>query len=216
MPHAFPQDFYGVFGMDVRSCVEYYKQSLARWAECWGCCGGCCQGLLPGLPGLPGLLGQVQWLREAGQMRAAAAAAAAGSMCWRRAAAPTGWLRAGQRQQQRLRRSRGLRCRHDWEDVEALARQVTQVKERHYQELTAGGISAFDGAAQLIARARQLGVVLGVGSSGAPAKIHHNLKSSGLLEHLQPEVGTRAPGRLAAAGEPLHPAQPQLEPPDAP
>ncbi len=37
VPHNFPQDFYGVFGMDVRSCVEYYKEQLGRWE---GCCSG--------------------------------------------------------------------------------------------------------------------------------------------------------------------------------
>jgi dual specificity phosphatase 12 len=84
--------------------------------------------------------------------------------------------------------------------VEGLARRVTEVKERHYQELTAGGISAFAGAAQLIARARQLGMVLGVGSSGAPAKIRHNLASSGLLELLRPEVRRAGTRPLPATG----------------
>jgi beta-phosphoglucomutase-like phosphatase (HAD superfamily) len=85
-------------------------------------------------------------------------------------------------------------CRADWQDTEALARQVQEVKERHYQELTAGGISAFAGAGELIARARQLGVVLGVASSGAPSKIEHNLRSSGLHQHLQQEVSSRWQG----------------------
>jgi hypothetical protein len=80
--------------------------------------------------------------------------------------------------------------RHDWQDTAALAQQVQQVKERHYQELTAGGIRAFAGAVELVARARQLGVVLGVASSGAPSKIEHNLKSSGLYQHLRQEVGS--------------------------
>jgi hypothetical protein len=33
IPHAFPGDFTAVFGMDVRSCIEYYKQALGRCAE---------------------------------------------------------------------------------------------------------------------------------------------------------------------------------------
>lgn len=31
IPHDFPHDYQPVFGMDVRSCIEYYKHSLGRW-----------------------------------------------------------------------------------------------------------------------------------------------------------------------------------------
>ncbi|GAX84563.1 hypothetical protein CEUSTIGMA_g11984.t1 [Chlamydomonas eustigma] len=30
IPHSFPQDFYPVFGMDVRSCIQYYKEVCSR------------------------------------------------------------------------------------------------------------------------------------------------------------------------------------------
>lgn len=32
IPHEFPRDYTAVFGMDVRSCIEHYKQQLGRWA----------------------------------------------------------------------------------------------------------------------------------------------------------------------------------------
>ena len=31
IPHAFPDDYTDVFGMDVRSCVAYYRDKLGRW-----------------------------------------------------------------------------------------------------------------------------------------------------------------------------------------
>jgi hypothetical protein len=34
IPHAFPGDFTAVFGMDVRSCIEHYKQALNRCGLC--------------------------------------------------------------------------------------------------------------------------------------------------------------------------------------
>lgn len=30
VPHAFPEDFAGVFGMDIRSCIAHYKQKFDR------------------------------------------------------------------------------------------------------------------------------------------------------------------------------------------
>jgi hypothetical protein len=35
--------------------------------------------------------------------------------------------------------------RFDWTDVEALSRSVQEAKERHYNQLTSGGIAAFPG-----------------------------------------------------------------------
>ena len=37
IPHDFPADFYPVFGMDVRSCLEHYKGACGRYAKS---CGG--------------------------------------------------------------------------------------------------------------------------------------------------------------------------------
>jgi hypothetical protein len=34
IPHAFPDDFTPVFGMDVRACVEYYQQRFSH--QDWG------------------------------------------------------------------------------------------------------------------------------------------------------------------------------------
>lgn len=45
----------------------------------------------------------------------------------------------------------------------------------------------FTGAAALIQKAKALGMAVGVGSSGAPSKIQHNLKSSGLDSLLDPK-----------------------------
>ncbi|KAF6264080.1 HAD-like domain-containing protein [Scenedesmus sp. NREL 46B-D3] len=100
IPHVFPSDFTAVFGMDVRGCIEHYKQTLGR---------------------------------------------------------------------------------DDWQDVPAIAAAVAEAKEGHYQQLTAAGITALPGAAALIQSAKQLGLPVGVASSGAPSKIQHNLSSSGLI-----------------------------------
>jgi hypothetical protein len=51
-------------------------------------------------------------------------------------------------------------------DVDAVAAEVQAAKEPLYQELTAGGISACDGARPLILEAKSVGVAIGVGSSG--------------------------------------------------
>lgn len=56
--------------------------------------------------------------------------------------------------------------------------QVLKVKEAHYARLTEAGISAFPEADGLIRSAKALGLPLGVGSSGAPAKIERNLTLS--------------------------------------
>ncbi|KAF5834188.1 HAD-like domain-containing protein [Dunaliella salina] len=106
IPHTFPQDFYEVFGMDVRSCVAHYKQKFNR---------------------------------------------------------------------------------SDWEDVTAIAKAVQDAKEHHYKDLTEAGIAAFPGAAALIQRAKDLGMAVSVGSSGAPEKIHRNLSLSGLAPLLDPQ-----------------------------
>lgn len=71
--------------------------------------------------------------------------------------------------------------REDWHDLQHIAAKVRSAKEVHYQQLTSDGISAFDGAVQLVQQAAELGMKIGVGSSGEPAKILHNLTSSGLL-----------------------------------
>eukprot|EP00873_Tetraselmis_striata_P007861 jgi/Tetstr1/428125/TSEL_018177.t2 len=97
IPHAFPQDYYPLFGMDVRSSCRHYADTMN-----------------------------------------------------------TGW------------------------DVEAVAAQVTEAKERHYKALTAAGIVAFSHVHELVARAKDRGMVVGVGSSGSPEKIAHNLASAGL------------------------------------
>jgi dual specificity phosphatase 12 len=33
IPHAFPQDFYPIFGMDIRGCVAHYKKALGRQVD---------------------------------------------------------------------------------------------------------------------------------------------------------------------------------------
>ncbi len=58
----------------------------------------------------------------------------------------------------------------------------------------------FDGAARLIRRAQAAGMSVAVASSGAPAKIHHNLSSAGLLPLLPPHVLVSA--AHVAAGKP--------------
>lgn len=78
-------------------------------------------------------------------------------------------------------------CR-DW-DVAEVTRQVLEAKEGIYKRLTQEtGINPFPGAEPLIRQAQSLGMPLGVGSSGAPEKIRHNLEGSGLAglipEHL--------------------------------
>ncbi|GMH41492.1 hypothetical protein BSKO_09402 [Bryopsis sp. KO-2023] len=71
--------------------------------------------------------------------------------------------------------------RADWmEDIEALLTKVSIAKEKAYKELTAAGISAFPGVSELIKKLMAFGVPFGVGSSGSPEKIHHNLQSAGL------------------------------------
>jgi dual specificity phosphatase 12 len=30
IPHQFPIDYYPVFGMDVRSCIDYYRQRVSK------------------------------------------------------------------------------------------------------------------------------------------------------------------------------------------
>uniref|UniRef100_A0A7S3QUC6 protein-tyrosine-phosphatase n=1 Tax=Dunaliella tertiolecta TaxID=3047 RepID=A0A7S3QUC6_DUNTE len=105
IPHTFPQDFFEVFGMDVRNCVAHFKQKFNR---------------------------------------------------------------------------------SDWGDITAIARSVQDAKEHHYKDLTEGGIAAFPGAAALIQRAKDLGMAVSVGSSGAPEKIQRNLSLSGLAPLLDP------------------------------
>ncbi|KIY92666.1 hypothetical protein MNEG_15297 [Monoraphidium neglectum] len=75
--------------------------------------------------------------------------------------------------------------RDDWTDVPAIA--AKEVKEVFYEKLTADGISAFDGAADIIKEAQALGWGVAVASSGAPSKIARNLGSSGLAPLLDPE-----------------------------
>lgn len=53
--------------------------------------------------------------------------------------------------------------------------------------LTGGCATLLAGAAALIQAAKQLGLPVGVASSGAPAKIQHNLTSSGLKPLLPTE-----------------------------
>jgi dual specificity phosphatase 12 len=69
--------------------------------------------------------------------------------------------------------------------VADVAARVLAAKEAHYCELTAGGIAAFPGAADIFRAALAAGMAVGVASSGAPAKIARNLESSGLA-HLVP------------------------------
>ncbi|MEW5303454.1 MAG: hypothetical protein WDW36_006142 [Sanguina aurantia] len=107
VPHAFPEDFAGVFGMDIRSCIAHYKQVFDR---------------------------------------------------------------------------------ADWVDEARITAEVSVVKERLYNELTSAGISAFDGVTRLIQRAREAGLQVGVGSGGEPAKILHNLTSSGLASLVEPSA----------------------------
>lgn len=74
--------------------------------------------------------------------------------------------------------------RTEW-DVAKVAKEVAHAKEESYKQLTSDGISAFAGIVPLIEKAKKAGVPIGVGSSGAPEKIQHNLKSAN-LEHLVP------------------------------
>ena len=82
----------------------------------------------------------------------------------------------------------------------AVAASVRESKERHYLELTASGIVAFEGARELIQRAKEVGMGVGVGSSGAPEKIRRNLESSGLMELLDWEFVASA--SYVARGKP--------------
>ncbi|KAI3431699.1 hypothetical protein D9Q98_004744 [Chlorella vulgaris] len=120
IPHAFPEDFQPVFGMDVQSCVEYYQQRFER---------------------------------------------------------------------------------PDWGEAAFVAAEVTAAKEGLYAELTAGGIAAFPGVSQLVAQARSLGWGVAVASSGTPAKIAHNLGSSGLA-HLFPDPHLIVSAKHVARGKP--------------
>ena len=57
---------------------------------------------------------------------------------------------------------------------------VLKVKDHKYKELAAAGIKAFDGVRDLVSQAYQQGWTVGLGSSGSPEKIRHNLSASGL------------------------------------
>eukprot|EP00803_Ostreobium_quekettii_P011695 evm.model.scf_781EXC.3 EVM.evm.TU.scf_781EXC.3 scf_781EXC:43318-51771(-) len=118
IPHAFPQDYYDVFGMDVRSCVEHYAKKFDRT---------------------------------------------------------------------------------DW-DIDEVAKQAAAEKETIYRRLTANGIKAFPGVVSLVEMAKKRGVPVGVGSSGAPEKIQHNLRSA-KLENLIPEDKIVS-AHLVARGKP--------------
>ncbi|CAG9460130.1 unnamed protein product [Pedinophyceae sp. YPF-701] len=105
IPHKFPEDYYPVFGMDVRSCVEFYKAQRPENAS--------------------------------------------------------------------------------W-DVDGVASAVAAAKEGIYEELTSGGITAWDGAREVVEAALRAGVPVAVGSSGSPAKIKRNLELSGLSPLFDP------------------------------
>lgn len=79
---------------------------------------------------------------------------------------------------------------------------MKEIKEGFYQELTAGGIRAFPEAEVLILQAKALRLPLGVGSSGAPAKIARNLTVSGLVQHFEQEYVVSAYDKNVAKGKP--------------
>lgn len=58
----------------------------------------------------------------------------------------------------------------EW-DVEDVAARVQTVKEGHFHELTEPGLAAFGGIRALILEARSLGMVVGIGSSGAACTV---------------------------------------------
>ena len=76
--------------------------------------------------------------------------------------------------------------RMEW-DVDKVAKEVAHAKEESYKQLTSDGISAFAGVVPLIEKAKKAGLPIGVGSSGAPEKIQHNLKSANLKHLVPPE-----------------------------
>jgi len=61
-------------------------------------------------------------------------------------------------------------------DVDDVTARVSAVKEGVYQRLTKAGISAFAGVEAVLSELRARGVPYGLGSSGSPAKIKHNLR----------------------------------------
>lgn len=74
-------------------------------------------------------------------------------------------------------------CSNDpsWNDQEALAKQIGDVKDVLYAQIAeTHGIQAFPGVEGLIRQARALGLSIAVGSSGSPAKIRMNLEKAGI------------------------------------
>lgn len=90
-----------------------------------------------------------------------------------------------------------------WGDPAVVAERVTTAKKVIYEKLTAQrGIKAFAGVSQLIHQARGLGLGVAVASSGSPAKIRHNLESSGLLHFFQGHEHLLVSAEYVARGKP--------------
>lgn len=72
--------------------------------------------------------------------------------------------------------------------MEELVEKVSIAKEASYKELTMTGIEPFSGVVDLVKDLIKFGIPFGLGSSGSPEKIRHNLSSSGLLKLFPDEL----------------------------
>jgi hypothetical protein len=72
-------------------------------------------------------------------------------------------------------------------DVDDIAARVQETKEQIYYDLTAPGLDAFEGVKGLILTAKDLGMVIGIGSSGLLFSVHKLLDTPGtsLIWHFQ-------------------------------
>lgn len=125
--------------------------------------------------------------------------------------------------------------RGEW-DIAEMTGRVDELKIQLYKERSRGGMDAFAGVRELAAVAHEAGVAVGIGSSGTPEKIAHNLRAAGLADvfpderlivsatHVArgkpaPDVYVEALARLAAdataAGRPMDDSKPAIVVEDA-
>lgn len=125
--------------------------------------------------------------------------------------------------------------RGEW-DIAEMTRRVDELKIQLYKERSRGGMDAFAGVRELAAVAHEAGVAVGIGSSGTPEKIAHNLRAAGLADvfpderlivsatHVArgkpaPDVYVEVLARLAAdataAGRPMDDSKPAIVVEDA-
>eukprot|EP00793_Prasinoderma_coloniale_P005969 PRCOL_00004443-RA len=125
--------------------------------------------------------------------------------------------------------------RGEW-DIAEMTGRVDELKIQLYKERSRGGMDAFAGVRELAAVAHEAGVAVGIGSSGTPEKIAHNLSAAGLADvfpderlivsatHVArgkpaPDVYVEVLARLAAdataAGRPMDDSKPPIVVEDA-